>query len=843
MTTKLLDNRWDDAKAAGMSESERLLYRSNLLGSDKRITNYGGGNTSAKVEERDPLTGETVTVLWVKGSGGDVGTMKLDGFATLYQSKLEQLRGIYRGPEHEDEMVGLLSHCTFNLNPRASSIDTPLHAYLPYTHVDHMHPDAVIAIAATGRSRELTRDIYGEEIGWLPWRRPGFQLGLDLSRFAAENPHAKGVVLESHGLFTWGETAKDCYETTLRIINRAIEWFDGQLAGKPAFGGEKWPARDVAERRQVAARLMPEIRARIGVEERKIGHFDDSPAVLEFVGSNRLDELAALGTSCPDHFLRTKIRPLVLPYNGDLDALVGGLDAAVEAYREGYRAYYERCRHDNSPAIRDPNAVIYLVPGVGMLSFAKDKATARIASEFYVNAINVMRGASGVDTYQGLPEQEAFDIEYWLLEEAKLQRMPKPKSLAGRIAFVTGGAGGIGRATAERLMGEGACVVLADIDAGALDAARADFAKRFGADQVRGVIANVTDEGLSRRLSKMRDGIRRPRHSRVQCRHRFGLADRGYDSRGLEPQYRHSRDRLFPRLARGLPAVPQAEARRLHRLHRLEERSGGLRRRVRLLHGESCGNPSGALPRPGGRGGRHPREHREPRRRAARLQDLERRVARAARGVLQDRRGAAGGALSSALAPEAFGLPGGHRGSGLLPRERPVGQVHRQYRECGRGQPDLVHALIGTETRDHARPGDEAGQFHQGRGGRRMAARIDRDVIDKSNEQFQEALEADYAALGARLDRRGIAIDDIKRKVAGFTVAVPSWGVGTGGTRFARFPGGGEPRGIFEKLDDCAVINDLGRATPAVSLHIPWDKADPPTCAPRPRNWGSASMR
>ncbi|KTQ97736.1 short-chain dehydrogenase [Aureimonas ureilytica] len=495
MTTKLLDNRWDDAKAAAMSEPERLLYRSNLLGSDKRITNYGGGNTSAKVEERDPLTGETVTVLWVKGSGGDVGTMKLDGFATLYQSKLEQLRGIYRGPEHEDEMVGLLSHCTFNLNPRASSIDTPLHAYLPYTHVDHMHPDAVIAIAATGRSRELTREIYGEEIGWLPWRRPGFQLGLDLSRFAAENPHAKGVVLESHGLFTWGETAKECYETTLRIINRAIEWFDGQMAGKPAFGGEKWPARDVAERRQVAARLMPEIRARIGVEERKIGHFDDSPAVLEFVGSNRLDELAALGTSCPDHFLRTKIRPLVLPYNGDLDALVGGLDVAVEAYREGYRAYYERCRHDNSPAIRDPNAVIYLVPGVGMLSFAKDKATARIASEFYVNAINVMRGASGVDTYRGLPEQEAFDIEYWLLEEAKLQRMPKPKSLAGRIAFVTGGAGGIGRATAERLMGEGACVVLADIDAGALDAARADFAKRFGADQVRGVIANVTDEG------------------------------------------------------------------------------------------------------------------------------------------------------------------------------------------------------------------------------------------------------------------------------------------------------------------------------------------------------------
>ncbi|WP_019997125.1 bifunctional rhamnulose-1-phosphate aldolase/short-chain dehydrogenase [Aureimonas ureilytica] len=495
MTITLLENLWDEAKAAGMSEPERLLYRSNLLGSDKRITNYGGGNTSAKVRERDPLTGESVTVLWVKGSGGDVGTMKLDGFATLYQDKLEQLRGLYRGQAHEDEMVGLLSHCTFNLNPRASSIDTPLHAYLPYAHVDHMHPDAVIAIAATGRSRELTREIYGDEIGWLPWRRPGFQLGLDLSRFAAENPNAKGVVLESHGLFTWGDTAQGSYETTLRIINRAIEWFDQQLAGKPAFGGEKQPARDAAERRAVAARLMPEIRARIGGAERKIGHFDDSPAVLEFVGSQRMEELAALGTSCPDHFLRTKIRPLVLPYDGDVDAVVAGLDGAIETYREGYRAYYERCRHDNSPAIRDPNAVIYLVPGVGMLSFAKDKATARIASEFYVNAINVMRGASGVDTYQGLPEQEAFDIEYWLLEEAKLQRMPKPKSLAGRVAFVTGGAGGIGRATAERLAGEGACVVLADIDAGALDAAKADFTKRFGADQVRGVIANVTDEG------------------------------------------------------------------------------------------------------------------------------------------------------------------------------------------------------------------------------------------------------------------------------------------------------------------------------------------------------------
>ncbi|WP_062228744.1 bifunctional rhamnulose-1-phosphate aldolase/short-chain dehydrogenase [Aureimonas frigidaquae] len=486
-----LQSLWDEARAAGMSEPERLLYRSNLLGSDKRITNFGGGNTSAKVEESDPLTGESVTVLWVKGSGGDIGTMKLDGFATLYQDKLERLRALYRGPAHEDEIVDLYNHCTFRLNPRATSIDTPLHAFLPYRHVDHMHPDAVIAIAATARSRELTQAVYGDEIGWLPWRRPGFQLGLDLSDFAARNPQAKGVVLESHGLFTWGDTAQECYETSLRIINTAIGWFETQLAGKPAFGGEKRPARPAQERSSLAAELMPAIRAQIGAHEHKVGHFDDSAAVLEFVGSERLEELAALGTSCPDHFLRTKIRPLVLSPDGDMTA---SLPAAIEAYRADYAAYYERCRHADSPAMRDPNPVIYLVPGVGLIAFAKDKATARIASEFYVNAINVMRGASGVDTYRGLPEQEAFDIEYWLLEEAKLQRMPKPKSLAGRIAFITGGAGGIGRASAERLAGEGACVVLADIDAQAVEAATAELAARFGADQVRGLTCDVTSE-------------------------------------------------------------------------------------------------------------------------------------------------------------------------------------------------------------------------------------------------------------------------------------------------------------------------------------------------------------
>ncbi|MBB3952454.1 bifunctional rhamnulose-1-phosphate aldolase/short-chain dehydrogenase [Aureimonas jatrophae] len=491
-----LRNLWDEARASGLDEPGKLLYRSNLLGSDKRITNYGGGNTSAKVEERDPLTGESVTVLWVKGSGGDVGSIKLDGFATLYQRKLEQLRQIYRGEAHEDEMVGYLPHCTFNLNPRAASIDTPLHAYLPYAHVDHMHPDAVIAIAATRNGREITAKVYGDEIGWLEWRRPGFELGLELSRFAAEHPQAKGVVLGSHGLFTWGDTAEDCYATTLRIINRAIEWFEGALAGQPAFGGEAVAPLDAAARREAAARLMPAIRARIGRDEAKIGHFDDSDAVLEFVGSRDLESLAALGTSCPDHFLRTKIRPLVLAFDPatGLEPVIEGLDAAIERYRADYAGYYERCRHPDSPAMRDPNAVIYLVPGVGMIAFAKDKATARIAGEFYRNAINVMRGASGVDTYQGLPEQEAFDIEYWLLEEAKLQRMPKAKPLQGRVTLVTGGAGGIGRAIAARLLSEGACVVLADIDEGALGGAMADFAKGFGADPVRSTRMNVTSE-------------------------------------------------------------------------------------------------------------------------------------------------------------------------------------------------------------------------------------------------------------------------------------------------------------------------------------------------------------
>ncbi|MGB8818447.1 MAG: bifunctional rhamnulose-1-phosphate aldolase/short-chain dehydrogenase [Rhizobiaceae bacterium] len=485
----LLKSLWDDAHAASLDEPGRLLYRSNLLGSDLRITNFGGGNTSAKVMSKDPLTGADVTVLWVKGSGGDIGSMKLDGFSTLYMDRLESLKAIYKGLDQEDAMVHALNHCIFNLNPRAPSIDTCLHGFVPHAHVDHVHSDAVIAIAACADQVRLTTEVFGGEIGYLPWQRPGIDLGIKLGEMAKANPHLVGVVLGSHGLFTWGNTARESYETTIRIINKAASWLDANLK-RPAFGGDKMKSLSAAERGAVAQRLLPQIRGRISKSEMKAGHFTDAPQVLEFVNSNQLASLAPLGTSCPDHFLRTKIKPLIVPHDAD----TATLDALVEQYRLDYAAYYERCKHANSPAMRDPNAVIYLIPQVGMLSFAKDKATARISAEFYVNAINVMRGASGVSVYQGLPEQEAFNIEYWLLEEAKLQRMPKPKPLQGRVALVTGGAGGIGSAIAQRLLSEGCNVMLADIDAKSLEEVTDGFAKHFGKDVVRGVVMNVTNE-------------------------------------------------------------------------------------------------------------------------------------------------------------------------------------------------------------------------------------------------------------------------------------------------------------------------------------------------------------
>ncbi len=516
---------WSSSHAATLDEPGLLLYRSNLLGSDLRITNYGGGNTSAKIVQRDTLSGESVEVLWVKGSGGDLGSMKLDGFSTLYMSKLNALAGLYRGPAHEDEMVGYLPHCTFNLNPRAASIDTPLHSSLPYAHVDHMHPDAVIAIAATADSEAITKRVFEGSVGWLPWMRPGYELGQRLAAYIERNPALRGIVLAGHGLFSWGDTAQACYENTVGLIERAQAWLESEsrAKGAVAFGGVREQPLDDVDRRAVLAAVLPVLRGAAsggagagpsqagarplggpgpqalgGQSAPKLLHVNGSPEVMAFVNSRDLEPLAALGTSCPDHFLRTKIRPLVIPeavYRLQGDALRTKLDELLAAYRADYAAYYERCKRPTSPALRDANPVVILLPRVGMVTIAGDKATARIAGEFYVNAINVMREANAVDRYVGLPEQEAFDIEYWLLEEAKLQRMPKPKPLVGKVALVTGGAGGIGQAIAKRMLAEGACVVLADIDQEALATATADLAKAHGNDHVRGVRCDVTDEG------------------------------------------------------------------------------------------------------------------------------------------------------------------------------------------------------------------------------------------------------------------------------------------------------------------------------------------------------------
>jgi rhamnulose-1-phosphate aldolase/alcohol dehydrogenase len=484
--------RWSDAEAAGMSPAELLRYRSNLLGADLTVTNFGGGNTSAKIVERDPLTGADADVLWVKGSGGDIGSMTLAGFATLYLDKLLGLERLYRGVEHEDEMVGYLPHCTFALNPRAASIDTPLHAFLPFAHVDHVHPDSVIALAAAAGGEAAVREIWGGAVGWLPWKRPGFDLGLRLRDFVAAHPGCRGVVLAGHGLICWADTSKACYENTIDLIADAVGYLNARMAGQPAFGGEVRPPLDAAARADAAARLMPRLRGMMRGSGGKIAHFADDAETMEFVCSADFERLAAVGTSCPDHFLRTKIAPMTLdPARLDDDAW---LAERIADYRDAYAAYYQRCAAPGDPAMRDANPVVVLAPGIGRMTFAADKTTARLAGEFYANAINVMRGAEAVGGYLGLSEREAYGIEYWALEEAKLKRMPPPRPLAGQIALVTGGAGGIGAASAERLAAEGACVMIIDRDAAALETAQAGLVERHGKDAIRSAVCDVTDE-------------------------------------------------------------------------------------------------------------------------------------------------------------------------------------------------------------------------------------------------------------------------------------------------------------------------------------------------------------
>jgi rhamnulose-1-phosphate aldolase/alcohol dehydrogenase len=486
------ENLWSDAHSAALDLKSQLLYRSNLLGSDLTVTNFGGGNTSAKLREPDPITGETVDVLYVKGSGGDLESMSMDGFSTLYLHKLLHLKTLYRGVPHEDEMVGLLPHCIFNLNPRAASIDTPLHALLPFAHIDHVHPDAIIAIAASTNGESATHELYGDSVGWLGWKRPGFDLGLRLQDYAQSRPELRGVILAGHGLICWGDTSKACYDNTIDLIARAAAFLNQRLGLGPAFGGSAIPSSSADERRKTAASLMPRLRGLMAGTVRKVAHFNDDAETLEFVDSRDFAALAALGTSCPDHFLRTKIVPLALDPKriDDTDYL----SRALDEYRQAYAQYYARCAGPADPAMRDPNPVVLLLPGVGRFAFAADRTTARLASEFYGNAINVIRGATAIGSYVRLPENEAFAIEYWALEEAKLQRMAKPKSLAGRVALVTGGAGGIGLAAAKRLLGHGACVMVLDRDVDALMACHAELVEAFGRDPVRSAACDVTDE-------------------------------------------------------------------------------------------------------------------------------------------------------------------------------------------------------------------------------------------------------------------------------------------------------------------------------------------------------------
>jgi len=510
---------WNDAEAAALDPVGRLVYRSNLLGSDQRITNTGGGNTSSKLTEKDPLTGQPIEVLWVKGSGGDLRTSKRENFSSLYQDKLLGLQQVYAArsdkglkSQAEDDMVGMYAHTTFNLNPRASSIDTPLHSFLPGKHVDHMHPNAIIAIAASANCEKLTQEIFGGEMAYVPWMRPGFELGLAMQDIAKKNPSVKAIMMGQHGFISWDDDDKTCYTRTLDFIEKAAAYIETKYAekggDKTAFGGQKYQTLPEGDRRAMFAAILPWLRGQVSQQKRFIGTVQDDEKILRFVNSKDAARLAELGTSCPDHFLRTKIKPLYVDWNPakeDLGALKSKLHAGLEQYRKDYADYYSRCKRPNSPAMRDPNPTVILIPGLGMIAWGKDKSESRVTAEFYNCAVEVMRGAEAIDRYIALPQQEAFDIEYWLLEEAKLKRMPAEKELARQVVVVVGAGSGIGKETAHRLVKEGAHIVCVDLNTEAANATAKEITDKYGlgigvagtglssCGPALGLAANITD--------------------------------------------------------------------------------------------------------------------------------------------------------------------------------------------------------------------------------------------------------------------------------------------------------------------------------------------------------------
>ena len=490
---KTINNNWQK-KYNNKNKLEQLIIRSNLLGQDLKITNFGGGNTSSKIISKDPINKKNQTVLYVKGSGGDLGSIKKEGFASLYMEKLEGLKNVYRGFNYEDEIVGYYPMCTFNNNPRAASIDTPLHAYVPFPEVDHTHPDSIIALATMKNGKEIIKKVYNNKIGWLDWQRPGFDLGLKMEKLIKKNKDIIGIVLGHHGLFTWGDTSEECYKNSIDIIKKAQVYLNNSIKkysfGKPIFKKKTHP--------EFEKKLISIIRGDLSFDNSKILHLDKSETCLEFVNSQNLKKVASIGTSCPDHFLRTKRLPLVLPSLSNLMKEEGKLNNVIQnhlsKYKEAYTKYYQRNKNKNSPNLRDSYPVIILIPEYGMMSFAKNKPTARVASEFFCNAINVMKGAEGITKYTGLTEKEAFRIEYWELEEAKLKRMPPEKEFAGKVALITGAAGGIGSATAKKFLQQGCCVILTDIDKKALQKTHSEFANSFGEDVVESILMDVTKE-------------------------------------------------------------------------------------------------------------------------------------------------------------------------------------------------------------------------------------------------------------------------------------------------------------------------------------------------------------